>query len=140
MALLVDLFGYLSIVVHGLTIMAQSMALGGVLFLVCLARPLAWLLGADGDVIVRRVARLAAWSALALIVCEAATVALEGSVLVGTIDLAPSEVLAAQLRAGRAHKDGRGRAACAAAVRRARAARRPCCCCCWRWWNWRRRR
>ena len=40
MELLIDLFGYLSIIVHGLTILAQSMALGGVLFLVLLARPL----------------------------------------------------------------------------------------------------
>ena len=30
MELLVDLFGYLSIVVHGLTILTQSMTLGGV--------------------------------------------------------------------------------------------------------------
>ena len=45
MALLVDLFGYLSIIIHGLTIIAQSMALGGVLFLVLLARPLAARLG-----------------------------------------------------------------------------------------------
>ena len=37
MALLVDLFGYLSIVIHGLTIVAQSMMLGGVIFLVFLA-------------------------------------------------------------------------------------------------------
>jgi hypothetical protein len=40
MELLVDLFGYLSIVVHGLTILSQSVALGGVLFLVLLAWPL----------------------------------------------------------------------------------------------------
>ena len=39
MSLLVDLFGYLSILLHGLTIVAQSMALGGALFLVFLARP-----------------------------------------------------------------------------------------------------
>ena len=48
MALLIDLFGYLSIILHGLTIVAQSMALGGVLFLVLLARPLAGRLGATG--------------------------------------------------------------------------------------------
>jgi putative copper resistance protein D len=29
MSLLIDLFGYLSIVLHGLTIVAQSMAVGG---------------------------------------------------------------------------------------------------------------
>ena len=45
MDLLVDLFGYLSIIVHGLTILSQSMALGGVLYLVFLARPLAARLG-----------------------------------------------------------------------------------------------
>ena len=33
MELLVDLFGYLSVIVHGLTILAQSVALGGALFL-----------------------------------------------------------------------------------------------------------
>ena len=48
MDLLIDLFGYLSIVVHGLTILAQSIALGGVFFLALLARPLAPLLGTAG--------------------------------------------------------------------------------------------
>jgi len=96
MALLVDLFGYLSIVIHGLTIVAQSMMLGGVIFLVFLARPLAWLLGAPGQAVLRDTARIAAWSALALILCELATISLEGGVLVGTIDLAPADVLTAQ--------------------------------------------
>jgi putative copper resistance protein D len=70
-ALLIDLFGYLSIVLHGLTVTAQSMALGAVLFLALLARPLARRLGTpparscDGTV------RIAAWSALALVLCEA---------------------------------------------------------------------
>ena len=49
MALLIDLFGYLSIVVHGLTIVAQSVTLGGVLFLVLLVYPLAPQLGPAGD-------------------------------------------------------------------------------------------
>ncbi len=52
MDLLVDLFGYLSIIVHGLTILSQSMALGGVLFLAFLARPLAPKLGRAGPRIV----------------------------------------------------------------------------------------
>ena len=47
MALLVDLFGYLGIILHGLAIIAQSMALGGVLFLILLARPFAPQLGSD---------------------------------------------------------------------------------------------
>ncbi|MGA3002704.1 MAG: CopD family protein [Acetobacteraceae bacterium] len=84
MELLIDLFGYLSIIVHGLTILAQSMALGGVLFLVLLARPL---LRSIGTGVARRTARLAAWSAVALVVTETLTVALQAAVLMGTLDL-----------------------------------------------------
>ncbi|MBV9812179.1 MAG: CopD family protein, partial [Acetobacteraceae bacterium] len=95
MTLLVDLFGYLSIVVHGLTIVAQSMALGSVLFLLLLARPKEWLLGGAGTLILRDTARVGVWSALALFACEAATVALQGAVLVYTVDLPWSNVLQA---------------------------------------------
>jgi putative copper resistance protein D len=93
--LLVDVFGYLSIVIHGLTIVAQSMALGGVIFLVFLARPKAWLLGRVGEAILRDTVRIAAWSALGLILCEALTIALQGAVLADTVDLSAGEVLGA---------------------------------------------
>ncbi len=92
MSLLVDLFGYLSIIIHGLTIVAQSMALGGVLFLVFLALPLA---ASIGPRVAADTARMAAWSALALILCEAATVALQAAVLVDTVDLSLVEALGA---------------------------------------------
>ena len=75
MALLVDLFGYLSIVLHGLTIGAQSMAVGGVLFLLGLARPFAATLP-DGAALARRTGVVAGWSALALVACELLAVAL----------------------------------------------------------------
>ena len=84
MELLIDLFGYLSIIVHGLTILAQSMALGGVLFLVLLARPL---LPSIGTGVARRTAWLAAWSAVGLAAAETATVALQGAILIGTLDI-----------------------------------------------------
>ena len=84
MELLIDLFGYLSIVVHGMTILAQSMALGGVLFLVLLARPL---LRVTGTGVPRRTAAIAAWSALGLAAAETATVALQTAVLAGTLDI-----------------------------------------------------
>jgi copper resistance protein D len=93
--LLIDLFGYLSIVVHGLTIVAQSVALGGVLFLALLVHPLASQLGSDGERIGRDCARLAAWSAVALVVCELATVGLQSAVLVGTVDLTFGAVMGA---------------------------------------------
>ena len=95
MALLIDLFGYLSVLLHGLTIVAQSMALGGILFLVFLARPFAEELGATGDEIVARTRRIAGWSAVALIVCESLTIALQGAVLVGTVDLSIADVMTA---------------------------------------------
>jgi putative copper resistance protein D len=94
MDLLVDLFGYLSIIVHGLTILSQSMALGGALFLVLLARPLTPQLGGAG--IAAATARIAGYAALALLLSEAATVALQSAVLMDTVDLGLREVLTAQ--------------------------------------------
>ena len=92
MSLLVDLFGYLSIIIHGLTIVAQSMALGGVLFLVFLALPMASKIGPG---VAADTARIAAWSALALILCEGATVALQAAVLTDTVDLSLWQALGA---------------------------------------------
>jgi putative copper resistance protein D len=94
-ALLIDLFGYLSIVLHGLTIIAQSMAVGGVLFLVFLARPLAKPLGIVGPLLLRDVARITFWSALGLILCEATVIAMQTAVLVATLDLSVPDVLRA---------------------------------------------
>jgi putative copper resistance protein D len=95
MALLIDLFGYLSIILHGLTIVAQSVALGGVFFLVLLARPFRGRLGPAGSAITDGTARCAAWSAVALLICEAMTVAMQTAVLVGTVDLSVADALGA---------------------------------------------
>ena len=92
MELLIDVFGYLSIVVHGLTILAQSIALGGVLFLVLLAQPLAGRIGPD---IAQRSARIAAWGSAALFTAEAATVALQAAAVVGSIDIPLDDALGA---------------------------------------------
>ncbi|HQT77340.1 MAG: copper resistance protein [Rhodospirillales bacterium 20-64-7] len=95
MELLVDLFGYLSIVVHGLTILSQSMALGGALFLALLARPFAPRLGFVGQDIATGTARIAGWAALGLLASEAITVALQTAVLTETVDLPVLNVLSA---------------------------------------------
>jgi len=92
-SLLIDLFGYLSIVIHGLTITAQSMALGGVLFVALLLRPIVARLGPAGQGIERTCGAITAWSALALVLCEAATVALQSAVLIGTVDLSIADAL-----------------------------------------------
>ncbi len=88
---LVDLIGYVGILLHGLVIVSQSMALGGMLFLVLLARPFAAELGS----VVGRTAAIAAWSAVALVGVETVNVALQTAVLVTTVDLPVSNVLSA---------------------------------------------
>jgi putative copper resistance protein D len=92
MILLIDLFGYLSIIIHGLTIVAQSMTIGGILFLIALALPLAEQVGPK---IATDTARIAMWSAIGLVVCEAVTVALQAAILIGTVDLTLPEALGA---------------------------------------------
>jgi copper resistance protein D len=101
MELLIDVFGYLSIIVHGLTILSQSMALGGTLFLVLLARPLAARLSrtaltAGTPSIASSAARIAGYAALALLLSEAATIALQAAVLMDTVGLSLWNVLTAE--------------------------------------------
>jgi putative copper resistance protein D len=96
MDLLVDLFGYLSVVVHGLTILSQSITLGAVLFLAFLARPLAPRLGRTGQGIAAGTARLAGYAAIALVLSEAATVALQAAVLMDAVDLSVRQVMTAE--------------------------------------------
>ena len=93
--LLFDLFGYLSIVLHGLTITAQAATLGGIFFILLLARPLSPLLGIAGPGIARMAARTAGWAAILLVLGEAATLALQCAVLVATVELSPMQALGA---------------------------------------------
>jgi putative copper resistance protein D len=91
-SLLVDLFGYLGILLHGLVIVSQSMALGGMLFLLFLARPFAASLGPD---IARRTARIAAISAFCLVGVEAVNVAMQLAILTNTLDVPMGDVITA---------------------------------------------
>ena len=117
MDLLIDLFGYLSVVVHGLTILAQSVAFGSVFFLVFLVRALARAIGEDAAVVEHRCNRLAAWAAIALLVCEATTVGLQALVLVGTVQLSFLDVLPAEFAvAGRRITNAQNTAATVAAL------------------------
>ncbi len=120
MELLIDVFGYLSIVVHGLTILAQSIALGGVLFLVLLARPLAIRIGPD---IARRAARIAAWGSVSLLIAEAATVALQSAAVMASVDIGLDDALGANFAIAGFMK--MGVAALLAALLFARGAKAP---------------
>nr|WP_233175358.1 CopD family protein [Dyella sp. ASV24] len=92
--MLVDIFGYLSVILHGLVIVAQSMTLGGLLFLVFLLHPLSSRL-VQGDVLEHRIVRLTRWSAWGLVLAELATAALQVSVLMSTVDLPFGNVMQA---------------------------------------------
>ncbi|WP_109124498.1 CopD family protein [Dyella sp. C11] len=94
MALLVDIFGYLSVILHGFVIVAQSMMLGGLLFLVLLLHPLSTQLQHGVD-LEQRVARLTRWSAWGLVLAELVTTALQVSVLMSTVDLPLGNVMQA---------------------------------------------
>ena len=96
MALLVDLFGYLTIILHGLTIVGQSTALGGTLFLVLLVQPCGWLLGEPGRLVAQDTVRIAGWAAVGLAASEAAGLAMRAAVLVSTLDLSVADALGAQ--------------------------------------------
>lgn len=87
MALLVDIFGFVSVLLRGLALSAQSIAIGGVAFLLILAWPLQPALGTVGAEIVARSRRLLAWSALSLAAVELLTLGLQATILAGTLQI-----------------------------------------------------
>src|SRR5258708_4086582 len=95
MALLLDLFGFLSVVLRGLTLTAQSLTVGGVAFLLILAGPLAGELGASSITITWRCRMLLGWSAIALAIVAAISILVEGSILADTVDLTAGETIGA---------------------------------------------
>ena len=95
MSLLLDIYGLLSVVVHGLLLTAQSLTLGGVAFLVLVAEPLANGLGDAGGRIAARCRRLTRWSGGAVILVAAVGIATETLVLAGTLDLSLAESVTA---------------------------------------------
>jgi putative copper resistance protein D len=96
MQLLVDVFGYLSIILHGVTIVGQATALGSVMFLVFLARPSAWMIGATGAAVITDTVRIARWATLVLVVGEVTATAMQLAVLVTTTNLDLGEAIGAQ--------------------------------------------
>ena len=87
MALLLDIFGYLSVLLHGVVLAAQSLTIGGIIFLALLMRPLARSLGIQGGGALQDCRRLLRWSALAFAAAESTFVLMQSLVLAGTIDV-----------------------------------------------------
>lgn len=95
MALLLDVFGFLSVVLRGLTITAQSLTLGGIAFLVLLAQPFAAELGGVGTLIVTRCVTLLRWSAIGFAAVAAVSIVIEATILADSANLTLTETIGA---------------------------------------------
>jgi putative copper resistance protein D len=95
MALLLDLFGFLSVVLRGLTVTAQSLTIGGILFLTLAAWPFRDTLDDAGPEILARCRRIAGWSAAAFAVVASFAALIEAAILADTVDLTLGETIGA---------------------------------------------
>ncbi|MDB5406670.1 MAG: copper resistance protein [Rhodospirillales bacterium] len=95
MALLLDLFGFLSVVLRGLTITAQSLTIGGILFLSLVAWPFRKALGDAGGEILTRCRRVAGWSAVGFAVMAFLSALIEAAILADTVGLSFGETIGA---------------------------------------------
>jgi putative copper resistance protein D len=86
---LLDIFGFLSVVLRGLVLALQSMTGGGLVFAVLVAR------GEGGAAAARACRRLLIGCALALALIEGAYLAAESAILMGTADLRLAQVIGA---------------------------------------------
>jgi putative copper resistance protein D len=92
---LFSIFGFLSVILHGLDLLAQTTLLGSILFLLFLALPLGARLGHDGDLIqsgTRRIIQVAGLAGIAVVFAGAA---LNAAVLQSSLDVPWSAVASA---------------------------------------------
>jgi len=87
MALLLDIFGFISVMLRGIVLSTQTLVIGGVVFLGFVVAPVAEKLGAVGEAATARGRRLLFWSALILAGAELLFIVLECVVLAGTMDI-----------------------------------------------------
>ena len=88
MALLLDIFGYLSVVLRGAVLAAQALLLGGVIFVLAMKNLL-------DPAVCARCSRLLGWSAMAFAAAELTFVLLQAAVLSGTLEIPLGDVLTA---------------------------------------------
>lgn len=95
MSLFLDIFGYLSVVLRGLTLLAQSFTLGGIAFQVLVLRPLQDQLSADAIVVGKKCQRFLRLSARAWVLVTLASLAINLAALTGTLDVSWREAAGA---------------------------------------------
>ncbi|MGJ5050988.1 copper resistance D family protein [Bradyrhizobium oligotrophicum] len=111
MALFLDIFGYLSVVLRGLTLLAQCFTVGGLAFLLLLLRPLQQRLSADAIVVGKRSQRFLRRSAFGWFAVVLASLAVNMAALIGTLDLSLGEAAGADFA-----RSGMAVAACALGI------------------------
>lgn len=90
MTQLLDIFGFLSVLLRGLSLTFESLTIGGVIFLLAIAYPIA------GSGLAARLQRWLIWSAVLLGVTQACSVAANSAILAGSLDLPLGEVAGAE--------------------------------------------
>src|SRR5689334_11749758 len=93
--LLLDIFGYLSVVLRGLILIAQSLTLGGLAFQMLLWGPLQPQLSVSSGSIEKRCQTVLRSSAFAWSLLTIASLALNTAALVGTLQLSWNEAISA---------------------------------------------
>jgi copper resistance protein D len=91
-SLLLDIFGFLSVVLRGMILVAQSFTFGGLAFLLLLLRPLESQLSADSVKIGRRCHNFLRFSAFAFASFTICAFALNAAALTGTLQTSWREV------------------------------------------------
>jgi len=95
LSLLLDIFGYLSVLLRGLVLTAQSIVFGSLAFLLLLLRPLASSLSADSRTIAARCQTVLRISAFAFAVLTLCAMFLNAAALVGTVEVSWGAALTA---------------------------------------------
>ena len=95
MSALFSISAFLGVIIHGLDLIAQSVLLGSVLYLVLLAQPLASRLAGHATLVFAQTRRVLQIAALAEVLLVAAATALNAAVLESSLDMAWAEVASA---------------------------------------------
>ena len=95
MSFLIDIFGYLTVVLHGLSITAEAFTAGGAAFLLFVAAPFANAMDGQGTFVLRRTTRWLAVSALALALVEITIAGIQVAVLSSTESASVADTLQA---------------------------------------------
>ena len=95
MSALFSISAFLSVIIHGLDLIAQSVLIGSVLYLLLLAQPLAARLGISAALILAQTRRVIQYAAIAEILLIASSTALNAAVLQSSLDMAWGDIVSA---------------------------------------------